>query len=149
MKPSGAVRAVLRLPLADKVAAARVLLLAVLVEVGVRAVPLPRLGAWLGVPLDVRPTSPASRSSPSPPFSHREERLVRTCLRVMRDWPFGEGSCLRQSLLLGHLLRRRRPSLRIGVGRDLGDVVAHAWLEVSGTTIGDRGLAPLGGTDAG
>lgn len=43
-------------------------------------------------------------------------------------------TCLRQSLLLYWLLRRRglRPDLRIGVHKEAGEFGAHAWVELDG-----------------
>lgn len=55
---------------------------------------------------------------------------------MVAHWPFGRGPCLRQSLVIGHLLRSRQPVLRLGVGEVDGRVMAHAWIEFSGTSIG-------------
>lgn len=64
----------------------------------------------------------------------------RRCVAlVLRRWPFGD-SCLRRALVLGALLRRFDPRLRVGVARNVEDgaqgVTAHAWLE---TTLGSFG----------
>ena len=48
-------------------------------------------------------------------------------------------TCLRQSLVLGWLLRRRRipAELRIGVRKDGDDLQAHAWVELEGQALND------------
>lgn len=137
-------RSALRLPLVEQLLLVPVLALALAVEVALRVVPVRRLARWLGVPLELaagRATTPAV--DPNPPLTVWERRAGRAVLRVMRHWPFGDGSCLRQSLVLGALLRHRRPALRIGPVRAGDTLLAHAWLEVSGATVGDHGLAPF------
>jgi hypothetical protein len=115
-------------------------------ELLLRAVRLPRLAAWFGL----RPEWGATAARPltglsdfDPPLNAREVRWARSVVRVMRHWPWGRGTCLRQSLVLGHLLRRRRPLLRIGVKLAASGAAAHAWLEVSGVAIDDQGFLPL------
>ncbi len=134
-----------RLPAGDLLSIARVLVVTTLVEVAIRTVPLPRVARWLAVPLDTvdaRPAAPAA--PPSPAFDRYELRRLRAAKRVMARWPFGGGPCLRQSLVVGYLLRSRHPVLRLGVGSVDGTVMAHAWIEVSGTSIGGRDwLLPL------
>jgi hypothetical protein len=67
----------------------------------------------------------------------RYERRARAALRATSFWPFGD-TCLRRCLLLGLVLRREKPVLRIGVKRDeRGNFSAHSWLQV-----GDRTLDP-------
>ncbi len=45
----------------------------------------------------------------------------------------GKSSCLRRAAALAHMLRRRgtETSLRLGVARRDGNMVAHAWLEAA------------------
>lgn len=45
-----------------------------------------------------------------------------------------KATCLRQSLLVYWLLRRRglKPELRLGVRKDEGTLDAHAWIELEG-----------------
>lgn len=129
----------------------RVILTAFAVEIAVRMVSLPRLVRWLGFTLatsegETRP-GPVT-GTPPPAFDPVERRRVRAVRKVMRHWPFGRGACLRQALLLGHLLRARHPVLHLGVkawsrggGREM---TAHAWVHVSGCTIGGaEGFLPL------
>lgn len=139
-----------RLPLADKVATAHAAALAVAVEAGLRAMSLPRLARAMGVRLEDE--GPA-RSQAPPPAEARpalaaaEARRVRAAVRVYRAWPTGR-VCLRRALVLGRLLRRRAPVLRIGVARPPGeDLHAHAWAEVDGAPLlGDAsGFAALEG----
>ena len=56
----------------------------------------------------------------------------------------GKSSCLRQTAALAWLLRRRgvATSVRIGVAREEGRLMAHSWLET-----GDGELIGLSGTD--
>lgn len=121
------------------------LLVAILVEVGLRAVHLDRLAGWLGVPLAT--TEAAAVDDPLrslPPWARTRVRATR---RVLRHWPFGD-TCLRQALVGGSLLRRLQPTLRVGVARIDGEVRAHAWLVIGGAILDPRGAAssyrPLG-----
>lgn len=108
------------------------------VEVGVRALPLPRLAKLLGVRLDSE-GSPAVGDRPCAQPSTRARRRLQATYRVLRHWPFG-GTCLRQALVLGQRLRRLDPVLHVGVAKVEGDVRAHAWLEIDGAVVD-----PIGG----
>ena len=57
-------------------------------------------------------------------------RQLRGARRVTDVWPLSKGPCLRRSLVAGHLLRRYRPAVRIGVTGSGDDLVAHAWIEI-------------------
>lgn len=111
-------------------------IIACLVEVGIRLLPLPRLSRALGVPLSTRPTEATPTPARASAGTVHQVRLVR---RVMRHWPWGD-TCLRHALVLGNRLRRLDPVLRVGVGRFDDAVRAHAWLEIEG-----RVLDPIGG----
>jgi hypothetical protein len=113
------------------------LLLAVVVEVGLRTMRLPRLARALGTPLAVDGVD--TYADPAvvrllPPWAVRRMHAAR---RVLRHWPFGD-SCLRQALVCGWLLRRLRPELQLGVAKVDGEVRAHAWLVVGGTVVDPR-----------
>jgi hypothetical protein len=138
----------LNLPLREQVTTLHAWLTLVVVELLIRWMRLPRLATLTGVTLEAIEEQPSSSSarvrlSEKPDGDHpaaRSEmigRAVRSTRRVMRRWPFGKGTCLRESLVLGHLLREHSPLLRIGiVSRDKG-LLAHAWLEVDGEAFGE------------
>ncbi|MGH8933265.1 MAG: lasso peptide biosynthesis B2 protein [Egibacteraceae bacterium] len=69
-------------------------------------------------------------------FTDREQRQIDAARRVIRRWSIAPSPCLREALVLGHLLRRRQPRLCIGVMRRGEAIAAHAWLEVQGSEIG-------------
>ncbi|TDE07478.1 lasso peptide biosynthesis B2 protein [Jiangella asiatica] len=115
---------------------------ALVVEVGLRVTTLPRLARLLGAPLrtddggDLMPPSTPARLGPSlTPATRRRLRAVR---RVLRHWPFGD-TCLRRALVSGHVLRRLRPVLRVGVAKVDGRIQAHAWLEIDGVSLDPAG----------
>ncbi len=68
-------------------------------------------------------------------LSRDDLNTARAVRQVFRHWPFGRGSCLREALVLGRLLRYREPTLSIGVRRHEGVVEAHAWLEFDGLVL--------------
>jgi hypothetical protein len=103
------------------------------VEVAVRILPLPMVAAWMGSPLATVETTP---SSWRPQLRPGEGRRLGLVCALGRRWPFGRGPCLRQALVAGRILRRHRPTLRIGAALEDADVVAHAWLEVGALELG-------------
>ncbi|TQL69967.1 transglutaminase superfamily protein [Nocardioides albertanoniae] len=107
------------------------LLLALVVEAGLRLLSLPRLAALLGVPLDLEsaPAAPARNLLPA-----RLQVRLHAVRRVLRHWPFGD-TCLRHALVAGSLMRRLDPVLQVGVARSADEVRAHAWLLVNGAII--------------
>lgn len=122
------------LPLAETVLA---VLLACIVEVAVRSVPLPVLATRLGLRLA---TGEVDVSLPDVLPRWTAVRL-RAVARVMRHWPAGpKGKCLRAALVGGQRLRRLKPELVLGVRPGPDGVAAHAWLAVGG-----RSLDPLAG----
>lgn len=123
-----------RLPLAEQRTTLWVLAVSMVVELAIRRVPLPRVSRAFGVAW-LRDVDGAGRTGPSS-LSSRDRRVVRCTRRVMRWWPFSEGNCLRQSLVIGYALRRHRPRLQIGVALPSTGFGAHAWLEVCGLRIG-------------
>lgn len=146
--PRAALRATLKLRPAELLAVVEVLLVLVFVEVALRTGPVTRVVGPLGITLRLTgepgPTVDPSRLSRDR-FRAVELRKVRLARRVVAHWPFGAGPCLRESLVIGHILRRHRPELRLGVARDGQAIAAHAWLEVGGVSLeSDRGFLPLG-----
>ncbi|WP_158602897.1 lasso peptide biosynthesis B2 protein [Jiangella rhizosphaerae] len=115
--------------------------IAATVEAGLRVMRLPRLAAWLGAPLGLElesPLMPADGGTTR--LTAAERRRLRAVWRVLRHWPFGD-TCLRRALVSGHVLRRRRPVLRVGVAKIEGRIQAHAWLEIDGVSLDPVGAA--------
>lgn len=113
---------------------------AVIVEIGLRTMTLPRLAKLLGVPLrldDGDAVMPEPGVLRARPWVRRRLRATR---RVMRHWPFGD-TCLRRALVSGHRLRRLHPALRVGVAKIDGRIQAHAWLELNGVSLDPAGAA--------
>ena len=108
-------------------------LLALGSEIGLRTLPLPRLARLYGVTF--RPGVEGGRLEGDtidlPRWAVHRLRVVAT---VMRRWPV-DGECLRQSLVAGHRLRSFEPALKVGVAREDGRFVAHAWLEIDGFSL--------------
>lgn len=112
------------------------LVLAVVVEVGLRTTTLTRLARALGTPLAVDGLEPYAERSGELLPTWGVARVDAT-RRLLRHWPFGD-TCLRQALVCGWLLRRLRPELQLGVARVDGAVRAHAWLVVNGCVVDPR-----------
>ena len=124
----------LRLPVAEQGTTLWVIVVAAAVEYMIRRWPLPCVTRMLGVLwVDDRAVD---RRGGAKQLSARDHRVVRCTRRVMRRWPFCEGTCLRQSLIVGFALRRHGPRLRLGVARSGGAFGAHAWLDVCDASIG-------------
>jgi hypothetical protein len=113
-------------------------------EVAVRMAPLPLVSRWFRTPLAVEAGTPAP-VNPWSSLDGRTRRWLSLTSRVGAHWPFGRGGCLRQALVEGFVLRRQRPTLRVGVARVApADVAAHAWVELGGhARPEDAGFAPL------
>jgi hypothetical protein len=110
----------------------RVAVVIVVVEVLVRIVPLPRLSRLLGVEVDLGPRTGTGEQLPLRELPERARRQLRCTRRVADAWPFSQGPCLRRALVGGHLLRRLRPSVRLGLTGTGDQLLAHAWLEIDG-----------------
>ncbi len=140
-----ALRALARLSPRQRRVAARCAVVALAVEVSLRTSPLPRTAARFGSRLSLE-RRPAATGDPGQHLTARELEDLAVARRVLTVGPFN-GTCLRQALVQGHVLRRRRPLLRIGVTKLDGTVTAHAWLEVAGTNLDPSGASrfePLG-----
>jgi hypothetical protein len=128
------------------------LVVAAVVEVGLRTTTLPRLARALGAPLAVDGFAAFAEPGDARLLPPRATRRVDAALRVLRHWPFGD-SCLRQALVCGWLLRRLRPELQLGVAKVDGEVRAHAWLIVNGAVVDPRrsvsSYQPLAAVQAG
>lgn len=122
------------------------LALAASVELVIRWVPLPRLARLYGLRFGQGAVGqqPPELSVAPPEITLSERRRLRAAQRIMRNWPFGEGRCLRSSLVVGHLLVDHHPVLRVGVERLDDGIGAHAWLEIEGhAVLSDRGAVPF------
>lgn len=128
-------------PLREWPAILMALLVAVLIEVGLRLMRLPTLARLAGAPLQMDGPADFDDQPMRARFVGKQARRVSAVQRVMRHWPV-DGNCLRQALVLGNRLRRDHPQLRIGVRKDeTGMLRAHAWLEVDGRTLDPIGNA--------
>ena len=126
----------LRLPAAERRTTLRVAGEALLVEAMIRVWPLPRVARILGFSLAHADSDVASPRSLT--LSAAERRQLRCVRRVMRHWPLCEGTCLRESLLFGRVLRKRKPRLVLGVAPANGSFIAHAWLDIGGVKVGEQ-----------
>lgn len=125
-----------RLPAMEILTTIRVIALVAIIEVAVRVASLPRLARHLGIGLGL---PPEASGRPAIVWTATEKRQVRSARRVVRNWMLGPGPCLRESLVIGYLLRRRDPHLQLGVAHRGTDLAAHAWLVVGDATIGAQG----------
>jgi hypothetical protein len=119
----------------------RLVVVAAAIEVLLRTRPLPDVARRLGVAfvaVDVDVDAAGSIAAPVM-LTEGERRRLRWARRIGRRWPFCEGTCLRESLLAGYVLRRHHPRLVIGVSRKGDSFAAHAWLDVQGRMVGDPG----------
>lgn len=105
------------------------------VEIGLRFWTVERLARRLGAPLALAAPGPDPVVE-GPVLTGRDAQRYRVVRRVMRHWPGGaEGACLRLALTAGFLLRHREPTVRLGVARVRGQVIAHAWLVIDGRAL--------------
>jgi hypothetical protein len=102
----------------------------VVVEGLIRWTPLPRLSRLLGVRVNLEPAPDDVELFPVEQLPAVARRQLRGARRVTDVWPLSKGPCLRRSLVAGHLLRRYRPAVRIGVTGSGDELVAHAWIEI-------------------
>jgi hypothetical protein len=108
-------------------------LLLLVVEGALRLASVDRVARRLGLRfLDAPTTSVAGQVQLR--ITPRERRWVNNVGRVVRRWPW-DSSCLRQSLLLGWVLRRREPVLMMGVRREGDAILAHAWVRIDGVDL--------------
>lgn len=123
--------AVLRRPAARYVVPA--LGIAMAVEIGVRAVRLPRLCNLLGVRFAAVGLTSPGLARPAPPsrLGPCDAARFRAACRVVGALPWArDAPCLRTALVAGRLLRHRGPALHLGATRVGGQVTAHAWIVV-------------------
>ncbi|MCP4200742.1 MAG: lasso peptide biosynthesis B2 protein [bacterium] len=90
--------------------------------------------AWL------RRSSPrAGKSASSKQLRDWAQRRAFLISAAARSGPY-RATCLPRSFLLWWITRRRglEPELKIGVRRDRGALLAHAWIELDGEVLNDR-----------
>lgn len=114
-----------------------VVLVAIVVEAGLRFSTLPRLTRVLGIRFvddyERKPRQELALPPGLPIIWIRRRAFVVN--RVFRHSPFGD-TCLRRALVLGRRIRRLDPTLVIGVRHDAsGSPAAHAWLIVAGVAL--------------
>lgn len=112
------------------------------------AVLLPLIGAALRLlgynrsrTLLERLSQPSKRRippDPTAPTADTAQRIARLVSIAANHGPY-RATCLRQSLALWWLLRRRGipAALRIGVRKEQGELQAHAWVEHDGQALND------------
>ena len=159
--PSG-LRRFARLGAAERLMILRAVAVLLFVEVTIRWVRLPRLARLLGVAFEPRsepgagdregdfPPTDTTITSEGPAAEHDLTVPValarRSVTRLMRIWPLGAGPCLRESLVLGRLIRDKSPVLRLGIARHGHRMRAHAWVEIDGRPVNDpEGFVAFGG----
>lgn len=121
-------RRLARLPARDWGVLVEALATAVVVEATLRTWPLNRLVQWAE-------SRPPWRPALEPGEVARVARLADWPQRLP-GWP---SSCLRRSLVLTALLRRRRLAAEVcvGVRKDAGELHAHAWVACGDLTLGE------------
>ena len=87
------------------------------------------------------PSSAASKPNDSIEIPFTAKRITRLVGIAGRHGPY-RATCLRQSLALWYLLRRRRvpAQMCIGVRKENQELQAHAWVEYRGTPLGQENL---------
>jgi hypothetical protein len=123
---AGVIRAWWRLPPRLAFEAAKATLVVIAAEVGLRAMDIQTLSKLMQVPLSPGASKgpPAGRDGLDL-LSIREQRLVWAASWALARWVH-DPTCLRQALVLGFLLRRRHPTMHLGM---IDGSVAHAWIE--------------------
>jgi hypothetical protein len=158
--PAG-VRRFARLSAAERSTVLRGVAVLLFVEATIRWMRLPRLTRTLGVTFEpqaelgagvsgggVALTDSISLKGPAAEGDLTVPVVMarRSVDRLMSVWPLGAGPCLRESLVLGHLIRDRSPVLRVGVARHGPRMRAHAWVEIDGQPVNDpKGFVAFGG----
>lgn len=114
------------LPRGRRRAACSATVIVATVELGLRFCRIERLAWLLGVPVDATPADPPPAGTDDVGDLSPDELV--SCWAV--DWVLGrwtyDATCLRRSLALGFVLRKRHPRLRLGLMED--GVTAHAWV---------------------
>lgn len=119
------------LSLPSRWAVAKAVSVLLAVEIGLRVADLRTLAQWLRTPLsDVGYEADVASHEASLP-STRERTMLWALNWALARW-LVQDTCLRRALSMGFFLRRRHPTLRIGLLAD--GRAAHAWIEAEGAT---------------
>ena len=109
----------------------RATVVVLVIELGLKLVDLPTLAKWMRAPLAIDDTLlPQIRPDALGQLTRSEQGMYWAVHWVLDRWLF-DPTCLRGALALGWFLRRRHPSLRLGLIDDQA-AIAHAWIEVEG-----------------
>lgn len=103
---------------------ARALGLVCFVEAGLHMVSVKRLARVLGINVGFDRGRSDNENSVGPKAGDPELALAYRTLRV-------PDTCLRRALALGFILRRHKPTLRFGSREQDGQLLHHAWLELT------------------
>jgi hypothetical protein len=116
------------------------------VEVGLRTLRLPTLARLCGLVFDPATPVPGTTAGIAGlSLRGTTRRRLKAGLAVLARGPFPD-TCLRRALVMGSVLRGRRPRLVVGVRRRDGELLAHAWVVVDGVDLdpmSSRAYAPL------
>lgn len=105
------------------------------IEISLKRRTIPDVASTFGVKfLHSGPTRPTATDA-NIRYTTEEWRWVKNQKRIVKRWPWDK-SCLRRSLLLGWVLRRRGPELVIGTRLDEHQqIAAHAWICLEGVAL--------------
>ena len=127
----------LALPLADRMTTMAMAVALPTISLGLSLFGYVRLRRWLE-----RMSARDTVRDATPDDIASAQRLARLASIAGTHGPI-EATCLRQSLLLHFLLRRKQlaPELMIGVRKQDGAFDAHAWVQLGGVALGQQNLA--------
>lgn len=115
----------------------------VLLRLSLRLLPGDRVAGLLGIPLMLSEDAAAPPAT-SDTIAGRRRSQIRMLDLLLRHRP-SRSRCLERSLAVAVTLRDSQPCLRIGVAREEGRVLGHAWVEAGGRSyLADPAFLPLG-----
>lgn len=127
----------LALPYADRTTTVAMAMALPVISLGLALFGYVRMRRWLD-----RMSACSAVRDATPDDVAGAQQLARLAAIAGTHGPF-EATCLRQSLLLHFLLRRKKlaPELMIGVRRQDGAFDAHAWVQLGGVALGQKDIA--------
>lgn len=125
---------------ADKVLLVRAFALVCAVRAGLSVLPYRTVQRLVGCSLLPHRSEPGS-----PQHERSSQRRVVNSVEAVGRRLLGDKPCLTQALVAQRLMRQRGYDsvLRIGVAKDGGELLAHAWLERAGRVIIGGGASPV------